>query len=200
VITPRATSKRIAIPANREPAVFDVGMDTAPGIPDEDDREDAHHEVARVAITVYAVITLLGVLEAATLKKLAATEVDLIAVLVGASLAIAVAHMWSTVMANRLVHRVFTTGVLFRRELRVVGSYFLVTLLCVVTVLGGEALGMAFDETVRMTEGLLIAGLFGLGVLGARGSGAGWARSLGWGVLDASIGLAIVLVKVIAGG
>jgi len=175
-------------------------MDTAPGIPDEDDREDAHHEVARVAITVYAVITLLGVLEAATLKKLAATEVDLIAVLVGASLAIAVAHMWSTVMANRLVHRVFTTGVLFRRELRVVGSYFLVTLLCVVTVLGGEALGMAFDETVRMTEGLLIAGLFGLGVLGARGSGAGWARSLGWGVLDASIGLAIVLVKVIAGG
>ena len=181
--------------------MLDVGVDTAPGIEASGDSHDeAHHDVARVAIVVYAIITTLGVVAAVTLKEFAKAEDEVIVSLVGASLAISVAHVWSTLMAHRLVHRTAPSRDLVNRELQVLGSYFVVTLMCVLIITAGVALGMTFEGTVVLTEVVLIACLFGLGMVGARGAGAGWARSLGWGALDSSIGAAIILVKLLAGG
>jgi hypothetical protein len=47
---------------------------------------------------------------------------------------------------------------------------------------------------------MLIAVLFVVGLVGARREGRTWPRALGIGLLDASIGIAILLAKVIFGG
>jgi hypothetical protein len=60
--------------------------------------------------------------------------------------------------------------------------------------------GLDLAGEVVVTLIMLIAVLFVVGVIGARREGRTWPRALGIGLLDASIGIAILLAKVIFGG
>lgn len=156
--------------------------------------------VERVAIMVYAAITILGVVAASSLKQFVNSEGELIAAAVGASLAVALAHAWSTVMGHRLVHH----EMMSRRELwvqvRISGNLLAVMMLTVATIVVSQASGAPFDTTVWITQGMLVLLLFLVGLVGARWSGATWAKSLAWGVADALIGIGILLIKVLVGG
>lgn len=157
------------------------------------------HLVSQVAISVYAVITLLGVTAAASLKKYATTEGELLAILIGASAAVSVAHVWASIMAHRLVHHSFPDKVELRREAQIVGTFFAVTGLTFAVVFVSALLGFSFDDAILWAEIALVAALFILGTAGALWARAGWLRALGWGMIDASIGVVIVVIKLIVG-
>jgi len=160
---------------------------------------DDHHIISQVTITVYAAITLLGVVAAASLKKYATSEGELIAILVGASVAVSIAHFWSSLMAHRLVHHSMPGGVELRREGQIVGSFFLVTGVTIGVVVVAGLLGQSFDTSVLIAEIVLISALFALGLFGALWAKTGWPKALAWGCLDAGIGVVIVVVKLIVG-
>ena len=63
-----------------------------------------HHQFNRVMVAIYATITLLGVIAAASWKETAEDEVELIAIILGASAAVSLAHLWAAIMAEQLVH------------------------------------------------------------------------------------------------
>lgn len=160
---------------------------------------DDNHIINQVTITVYAAITLLGVIAAASLKKYATSEGELMAILIGASLAVSIAHFWSSLMAHRLVHHSMPSSTELRREGQIVGSFFAVTGVAVGVVFFAGLLGQGFDTAVLAAEIVLIAALFALGLFGALWAKTGWPKALAWGCLDAGIGVAIVLVKLIVG-
>lgn len=154
----------------------------------------------RVAIMVYAAITLLGVIAASSLKQFATDEPELIAAAVGASLAVALAHGWAAIMAHRLVHRSMMSRKEILAQVAIAGNLLAVTAIAVGTIAGGQVIGLEFPETVLLVQSVLIALLFLIGFFGSRWAGASWTRALGWGVLDAGIGIGILLVKILVGG
>ncbi|NQU37279.1 MAG: hypothetical protein HQ526_06720 [Actinobacteria bacterium] len=160
---------------------------------------DENHVINQVTITVYATITLLGVVAAASLKKYATSEGELMAILIGASLAVSIAHFWSSLMAHRLVHHSMPSATELRREGQIVGSFFAVTGVTVGVVFVAGLVGKDFSTAVLAAEIVLIAALFVLGLAGALWAKTGWPKALAWGFLDASIGVVIVLVKLIVG-
>lgn len=171
----------------------------APGTPD--DAHVAEEEVHRTSLAVYATITLLGVTAAASWKKFVTDEPELIVTLVGASLAVVIAHAWSSVMAQRLVHGTRLSRRQVTTEIVVSLSFFIATGIAIAAiVLGQVVLDLEFVDTVLLTELVLVGALFVLGMLGARRAGTGWWRALAWGAVDASIGVVIMVLKLVLGG
>ncbi len=160
---------------------------------------DENHIINQVTITVYAAITLLGVVAAASLKKYATSEGELMAVLVGASIAVSVAHFWSSLMAHRLVHHTMPDSAELRREGQIVGSFFAVTGVTIGVVFIAGLVGKDFETAVLFAEIVIILGLFVLGLAGALWARTGWPKAIAWGCLDAGIGVVIVLIKLIVG-
>lgn len=158
------------------------------------------HGVVRTTLVVYAAITLLGVIAAGSWKKFVTDEPELMVTTVGASIAVVVAHAWSSIMAHRLVHRSMMSRKQMLAELEVAASFFIITGIAVAAIMTGQAFDWEFDDTVVFTECVLIASLFTVGLFGSRASGAGWGRSLAWGLLDAAVGVAIVVTKLLLGG
>ena len=157
-------------------------------------------QVERVAIMVYAAITILGVVAASSLKQFVSSEGELIAAAVGASLAVALAHAWAAVMGHRLVHHEMMPRKQLWAQVRIAGNLLAVTVLTVATILLSMATGAPYETTVWVTQGMLVLLLFLVGLLGALWSGASWIKALAWGVADALIGIGILLVKVLVGG
>jgi hypothetical protein len=157
-------------------------------------------EAERVAVMVYAAITILGVVAASSLKQFVNSEGELIAAAVGASLAVALAHAWAAVMGHRLVHHEMMSRQELWNQVRIAGNLLAVTVLTVATILLSQATGASFEATVWVTQGMLVLLLFLVGFIGARWSGASWIKAMAWGVLDALIGIGILLVKVVVGG
>lgn len=172
---------------------------TAP-IPADQPAYADEHKVVRTTLVVYAAITLLGVIAAGSWKKFVTDEPELIVTTIGASIAVVIAHAWSSIMAHRLVHRSMMTRKQMLAELEVAASFFIITGIAVAAVLTGQTLDWEFDDTVTFTEVVLIASLFTVGLFGSRASGASWGRSLAWGLLDAAVGVAIVVTKLLLGG
>ena len=160
---------------------------------------DQNHIVNQVTITVYAAITLLGVVAAASLKRYATSEGELLAILIGTSLAVSIAHFWSSLMAHRLVHHSMPNSAELRREGQIVGSFFAVTGVTMGVIFVAGLIGVDFDGSVLLAEVVLITTLFVLGVAGALWARTGWPKALAWGCLDAGIGIVIVLVKLLVG-
>ncbi len=174
---------------------------TEQGLSPDESKDYADPTAAeRVAIMVYAAITLLGVIAASSLKQFVTDEPELIAAAVGASLAVALAHGWSAIMAHRLVHRSMMSRDELLAQVAIAGNLLAVTAIAVGTIAGGEIIGLEFRETVLLVQLVLIALLFLIGFFGSRWAGATWMRAFGWGLLDAGIGVGILLVKLLVGG
>ena len=163
-----------------------------------------HAQEARVAtgeyaLAIYMAITLLGIIAAASWKGLFADYAELVVLIVGGTLTVAVAHAWATVSAHRLTHqRPLNTSEL-RKELRGAAALLAVGFFAIVTLTVSHAVTDDLGESVVLTLAVLVAVLFAVGVVGARRTGKGRWHSLAWGLIDASIGVAVLVVKVVFG-
>lgn len=155
--------------------------------------------LADATLAIYASITLLGVIAAASWKGLISDERELFVIIVGTSITLAVAHAWAAVAAHRLVHSTALSADERRQELRGM-AVILAVGAAASTAFGISALvSDNLDQSVQLTLLVLIVVLFLVGIVGSRRRGDSWPRAVGWGVADASIGLAVFALKVLVG-
>lgn len=164
------------------------------------DREATEHQqLQETTIAIYAAITLLGVIAAASWKGLFVDELELIVIIIATTVTVAVAHLWAAIAAHRLVHRRPPSRAAWRQEARLFLSVLLVGGLAIAAFLVAEIISFELAGAVTVTLLMLVAVLFVIGVVGGRREERSWPRSLGLGLLDASIGVVILLAKVTFG-
>lgn len=156
-------------------------------------------KLAETTMAIYAAITLLGVIAAASWKGIFVDEVELVVIIIATTVTVAVAHVWASAAAHRLV----AGAPLSREEWREEGRLFLSVLfvggLAIAAFVFAQLIGLELAGSVAATLLMLVAVLFVVGVVGGRREQRTWARSLGLGLIDASIGIVILLVKVTFG-
>jgi len=156
-------------------------------------------QLSEITLAIYAAITLLGVIAAASWKGLFVDEAELTVIIIATTVTVAVAHLWASVTAHRLVHRKPPSREEWREELRNAAAVCVVGGLAIGAFLISGMFGLDLAGEVVVTLIMLIAVLFVVGVIGARREGRSWLRAVWIGLLDASIGMAILLAKVLFG-
>ena len=157
-------------------------------------------QLSEFTLAIYAAITLLGVIAAASWKGLFVDDAELTVIIIATTVTVAVAHLWASVAAHRLVHRKPPSREEWREELRNAAAIFVVGGLAIGTFILSGIFGMDLAGEVFATLIMLVAVLFVVGLIGARREGRSWLVALWIGLLDASIGMAVLLAKVIFGG
>ena len=156
----------------------------------------------RLAVTtmaIYAAITLLGVIAAASWKGLFADEQELFVIIIGTSVTLAVGHGWAAVAAHRLVYSTKLSANERRLELRGMAAILAVGGAATATFGISALVSDNLEQEVQLTLLVLIAVLFIVGVVGSRRRGDAWPTAFGWGLVDAAIGIAIFELKVLVG-
>lgn len=156
-------------------------------------------KLAETTMAIYVAITLLGVIAAASWKGIFVDEVELVVIIIATTVTVAVAHVWASAAAHRLVAGAPLSRDEWREEGRLFLSVLLVGGLAIAAFLSAQLIGLELAGSVAATLLMLVAVLFVVGVVGGRREQRTWARSLGLGLIDASIGIVILLVKVIFG-
>lgn len=155
--------------------------------------------LSETTLAIYAAITLLGVIAAASWKGLFVEGSEFVVIIIATALTVAVAHVWATVAAHRLVRREALPGSEWRLELRNSLAVFVVGGLAVAAFLTTTAAGAELAGAVAFTLLMLVAVLFVVGVVGGRRESRSWLHSVGLGLLDSSIGVVILVAKVTLG-
>jgi hypothetical protein len=163
------------------------------------DMESSRQRLSETTLSIYAAITLLGVLAAASWKGYFVDESELVVIIVATSVTLAVAHLWAAVAAYRLVNRAALPLTEWRLEARNSLAVLAVGGLAVATFLISSWWGEDFAGAVAFTLLTLVGVLFVVGLVGGRREGRSWMRSLALGLLDSSIGIVILLAKVTLG-
>ena len=157
-------------------------------------------QLSEFTLAIYAAITLLGVIAAASWKGLFVDDTELTVIIIATTVTVAVAHLWASVAAHRLVHRKPPSRAEWREELRNAAAILVVGGLAIAAFIISGMFGLDLNGEVFVTLIMLIAVLFVVGLIGARREGRSWLVALWIGLLDASIGIAVLLAKVIFGG
>ena len=157
-------------------------------------------QLSEFTLAIYAAITLLGVIAAASWKGLFVDDAELTVIIIATTVTVAVAHLWASVAAHRLVHRKPPSRAEWREELRNAAAILVVGGLAIAAFIISGMFGLDLTGEVFVTLIMLIAVLFVVGLIGARREGRSWLVALWIGLLDASIGIAVLLAKVIFGG
>lgn len=156
-------------------------------------------KLAEATMAIYAAITLLGVIAAASWKGIFVDEGELIVIIVATTVTVAVAHVWAAAAAHRLVASAPLSRDDWHEEGRLFLSVLLVGGLAVGAFLFAQILGLELAGSVAVTLLMLVAVLFVVGVVGGRREERTWPRSLALGLMDASIGIVILVVKIAFG-
>lgn len=156
-------------------------------------------QLSEFTLAIYAAITLLGVIAAASWKGLFVDDAELTVIIIATTVTVAVAHLWASVAAHRLVHRKPPSRAEWREELRNAAAILVVGGLAIAAFIISGMFGLDLTGEVFVTLIMLIAVLFVVGLIGARREGRSWLVALWIGLLDASIGMAVLLAKVIFG-
>ncbi len=159
----------------------------------------ARQQLAETTMAIYAAITLLGVVAAASWKGIFADNLELIVIIIATTVTVAVAHVWAAAAAHRVVASAPRSRAVWREEGRLARWVMVVGGLAIAAFLGAQLLSFELAGSVVATLLMLIAVLFVVGVVGGRREQRSWARSLAIGLLDSSIGIAILLAKVTFG-
>ncbi len=154
---------------------------------------------SEVTMAIYGAITLLGVIAAASWKGLFVDYVELVVLVIGTTITVAVAHLWANIAAYRLVKQRPMGSRDRWEEFRVTLSVFVVGILALAALALSWTLTDDLETSVRWTIGMLVGVLFVVGLIGARRKGASWLRAIGWGCVDSSIGIAVLIAKIAAG-
>ena len=156
-------------------------------------------QLAETTMAIYAAITLLGVIAAASWKGIFVDEIELVVIIIATTVTVAVAHLWAAAAAHRLVKRTPLSRAEWQEEGRLLLSVLAVGGLAVAAFLFAQLIGFELAGSVAATLLMLVAVLFVVGVVGGRREQRAWVPSLGLGLIDASIGIVILLVKVTFG-
>ena len=156
-------------------------------------------QLSEFTLAIYAAITLLGVIAAASWKGLFVDDTELTVIIIATTVTVAVAHLWASVAAHRLVHRKPPSRAEWREELRNAAAILVVGGLAIAAFIISGLFGLDLNGEVFVTLIMLIAVLFVVGLIGARREGRSWLVALWIGLLDSSIGLVILLAKVTLG-
>ena len=156
-------------------------------------------QLSEFTLAIYAAITLLGVIAAASWKGLFVDDTELTVIIIATTVTVAVAHLWASVAAHRLVHRKPPSRAEWREELRNAAAILVVGGLAIAAFIISGMFGLDLNGEVFVTLIMLIAVLFVVGLIGARREGRSWLVALWIGLLDSSIGLVILLAKVTLG-
>ena len=156
-------------------------------------------KLAETTMAIYAAITLLGVIAAASWKGIFVDEIELVVIIIATTVTVAVAHLWASAAAHRLVARSPLSRNDWREEGRLFLSVLIIGGLAVAAFLFAQLIGLQLAGSVAVTLLMLVAVLFVVGVVGGRREQRTWPRSLSLGLIDASIGIVILLVKVTFG-
>lgn len=161
--------------------------------------EHQEEMVHRVEVVVYAAITLQGVIVAASWKNYLTSFAELITIIIGTSLAITAAHFWSSLVAYRLVHEQIPRQEIVLTEMRIAISFFVTAGIAIAAAVVGTVLFTDFNRAVLLTNVTLVGVLFTLGLIGAKAAARTWPKAIAWGLLDASMGMLILVIKVLFG-
>ncbi|MBM3688998.1 MAG: hypothetical protein FJW80_04980 [Actinobacteria bacterium] len=161
--------------------------------------EKTRRRLSDATLAIYAAITLLGVIAAASWEGLFADEKELFVIIVGTAVTLAVGHAWSAVAAHRLVYGTKLTSSERRLELRGMAVTLAVGGAATATFGISALVSDNLDQEVQLTLLVLVAVLFFVGLVGSRRRRDAWPRAIGWGLIDASIGIAIFELKVLVG-
>lgn len=159
----------------------------------------ARQKLAETTMAIYAAITLLGVVAAASWKGLFVDDIELVVIIIATTVTVAVAHVWAAAAAHRLVASAPLSRVEWHEEGRLALSVFVVGGLAIAAFVGAQLLGLELAGAVAATLLMLVAVLFVVGVVGGRREQRSWPRSLAIGLLDSSIGIVILVVKITLG-
>lgn len=151
-------------------------------------------EAQRVSLAIYGVMTVLGVLEASTTKAVVDSTITVTILVLATSTAIVLAHAWSSVVAHRLVHGQFLSRDAMIGELKFAAAFFAPAILAIVVLVVDGAF-TDHQSAVRVSQLVLVALLVMVGTTAARTAGVGWTKAIGWGIIDACVGIAIVMLK-----
>jgi GAF domain-containing protein len=169
-----------------------MSKDSVTGVP-------RHQALAETTMAIYAAITLLGVIAAASWKGIFVDELELVVIILATTVTVAVAHVWASAAAHRLVaFRPLSLGE-WREEGRIALSVFVVGALAITAFALANRTGLELAGSVAATLLMLVAVLFVVGVVGGRREGRSWLKSAGLGFVDASIGIVILVLKVTFG-
>jgi hypothetical protein len=157
------------------------------------------HRMRRMTMEVYSILTLIGVVIAAAWKSYATDVAELIAIVLGTSVAIVIAHAWASVFAHRAVRRERFTKADALDELTHIVSFLVPCAIIIVLSLVLNAMGIDVDGVATLDALALMGFLLIVGTIAARRVGCTWPRSLMWGVADFSIGGLILLLKILIG-
>lgn len=153
----------------------------------------------RATMAVYAAMTMMGVIAAASYKGYIASGPELILVVLGTSSSIVIAHAWAAVVAHRLVKSHRFTREEIVDEFTLAGAFFAPSAIVVALVVIFAASSISFADLILIVEIVLIATLFVVGLIGSRRAGASWIRSVFWATADAMIGVLILSAKLLLG-
>ena len=165
----------------------------------EDAVTGVRQRLAETTMEIYAAITLLGVIAAASWKGIFVDDSELIVIIIATTVTVAVAHVWAAAAAHRVVASAPLSRGEWHEEGRLALSVLVVGGLAIAAFLGAQLLGLELAGAVAATLLMLVAVLFVVGVVGGRREQRGWPRSLALGLMDASIGVVILVVKVAFG-
>ncbi len=156
-------------------------------------------KLAETTMAIYAAITLLGVIAAASWKGLFVDELELVVIIIATTVTVAVAHVWAAEAAHRLVASSPLSRAGWVEEGRLALSVLVVGGLAIAAFLVATLTDLELAGAVTVTLLMLVAVLFVVGVVGGRREQRSWPKSLGLGLIDASIGIVVLLVKVTLG-
>ena len=150
--------------------------------------------IQRTALAVYGAMTLIGVLEASTTQAVVDSILAVVVVVVSTSLAIVIAHAWSSVVAHRLVQGRQLSRERIGDELWFAGSFFVPAAIALASLV---VFGIPENhlEAITNAQFALLIFLFVIGVVGARRGGKGWWKSIGWGSIDVLVGFLVMMLK-----
>lgn len=163
------------------------------------DGQPIQHRIQRATMSVYSILTLLGVIVAAAWKSYATDVAELIAIVLGTSVAIVIAHAWASVFAHRAVRRSPYTRVDARDELLHVVSFLVPCGVVIGLSLILNTMRVDIDGIATIDALVLMGFLLIVGMIAARRTGSGWMRSILWGLADFSVGGIILLMKILVG-
>ena len=154
---------------------------------------------SEVVAAIYTAITLLGVISAASWKGLFSAYNEIFVIIIGTTITVAIAHLWAGIAAHRLIYQSRLTPAQRRHEIRNALAIMAVGVIAALVLMQSWIITDSLESAVRYTLGALVLVIITIGVVGSRLRGAGWLKSLGWGLIDASIGIVALLAKVLLG-
>lgn len=147
-----------------------------------------------LSLSIYATLTLIGVVEAATWKNALDTAAEVALLVLGSCTAVALAHGWSGLVAGQARLRVRAGSRAVLLSLAHVSATFVPAVAVWLVLAAGSLAGLSFETLVGLVLLVLAIMLTGASGWSAHRAGSGFGRSLLWAA--GALGIAVLLIEI----